>query len=177
MSMCRVLELGAGAALPSLVSCRLDAAFVLITDFPQEEILENIRMMLVKNNITSASKVMGHCWGDDVSQMLSAGTCLENEQCQYDVILMAELLWKDTYSLHDKLLESVFHCLQPGGMALVSFAKRPDPAVEVPHNDDDLFTIASKMGFSVTQLASKDMNDVCSCELVSVTLTMLKKII
>jgi len=35
--------LGAGAALPSLVSIKRNAAKVVITDYPDEDLMENIR--------------------------------------------------------------------------------------------------------------------------------------
>ena len=52
-----VLELGAGAALPSLVSLALGASRVVITDFPNESILDNIKRMVTQNKFTY---LLGH---------------------------------------------------------------------------------------------------------------------
>jgi predicted nicotinamide N-methyase len=175
----RVLELGAGAALPSLVCSRLAAEFLLITDYPDPGILSNIELLLSQNRITTGVAVMGHIWGDDVTPMLTAGKS-DSDPVQFDVIIMAELLWRDTYPLHQKLLSSASQCLASGGIALVSFAKRPiDPGSAeigmVPHNDDDFFVMASKMGFVALQLLSVQKHDVCSNEMVEVTITSLTK--
>lgn len=62
-----VLELGAGAALPSLVALRLGARNTVITDFPDESILANIRHELQANHMTRSaglsSHVIGFQWG------------------------------------------------------------------------------------------------------------------
>lgn len=39
----RVLELGAGAGLPSIISVLAGAKRMVITDYPDEELVENIR--------------------------------------------------------------------------------------------------------------------------------------
>ena len=43
----------------------------------------------------------------------------------FDVVLMAELLWKDTYIHHRALLESVVGTLKKDGVAFAAFAHRP----------------------------------------------------
>lgn len=44
-----VLELGAGSALPSLVACLDGAKHVVVTDYPDSELLENIKDNVDKN--------------------------------------------------------------------------------------------------------------------------------
>ena len=182
--------MGAGAALPSLVCCRLAAEFVLITDYPDTGILNNIKFLLSQNGISVGAAVLGHIWGDDVSSMLTAhsGDCSTSiVPNKFDIIIMAELLWKDTYLLHEKLLTSASQCLSPGGIILVSFAKRPVPSDSglssqtrelKPHDDNDFFSLAAKSGFEVVQLVSVQKNDVCSSssEMIEVTITSLTKI-
>jgi len=46
----------------------------------------------------------------------------------FDVVLHAELLWKDTYPLHALLLQTTAQLLRPGGILLASFAHRPTAA-------------------------------------------------
>ena len=171
----RVLELGAGAALPSLVCCRLKASFVLITDYPSNGILENEAELLAENGIVTPTAVLGYEWGHDVSPLLCAGVKEEKHSpTKYDVILLAELLWHDTYPLHDKLLQSTLRCMNPDGVALVSFAKRPFVAAgESVRNDDDFFSRAEELGFIVSHLFSKVMQDVCDSNYVEVSVTSL----
>jgi hypothetical protein len=69
---------------------------------------------------------------------------------QFDVLFHAELLWKDTYPLHDALLTSTRILLRDGGLLLVSFAHRPSSSEShMPANDLEFFAkAASVYGFS-----------------------------
>ena len=50
----RVLELGAGAGLPSIVCALAGASRVVITDYPDEELIQNIRWN-VDHNVSEGS--------------------------------------------------------------------------------------------------------------------------
>lgn len=69
-----VLELGAAAALPSLVAA-LSAAKVVITDYPDPELIENIQYNVNNGGLSPENirnvKVMGYIWGNDVSDILA----------------------------------------------------------------------------------------------------------
>lgn len=118
-----VLELGAGVALPSLVSSRLGAACVVTTDFPAPGVLDNITQLLVENEIHTGIRVASLIWGEPLDSAVFDSVPCNNQK--FDVILMAELLWKDTYPLHEKLLKSLVMYLCPQGLALMAFAHRP----------------------------------------------------
>ena len=197
-----ILELGAGGALPSLVCAKLNCQRMVISDYPDADILTNITDLIVENNLTRDNEVnnivvIGHIWGESVVKLLqvcetsgnvppqtvcgSAATQVNsktnhdrntitntNTHCsrycncndattsnialntkhnirdncpiqshhaspapphvpqRFDTILLAELLWKDTYSQHHALLSTVVQCIQPTtGRALVCFAHRP----------------------------------------------------
>jgi len=45
----RILELGAGAAVPSMIAALRGASYVLITDYPDKELVENIKYNLSEN--------------------------------------------------------------------------------------------------------------------------------
>jgi EEF1A N-terminal glycine/lysine methyltransferase len=75
-----VLELGAGAALPSLVAAYNDAALVVATDYPDEDLLENIRFNIAANSggggattpaLPHAPLCRGYIWGADPTDLLS----------------------------------------------------------------------------------------------------------
>jgi predicted nicotinamide N-methyase len=196
----RVLELGAGAALPSLVCCCLGAALVVSTDFPDESILENMRDVFCENGFpvsdvspSSASspmvRVLGHAWGESVEAIMTA-----SGGDGFDVIILAELLWKDTACLHGALLRSAAACLAPGGSLLVSFGERPPASGGVPHGDidttpplreDDFIRLATTTGASVSSgevvtfraqelRRREDLADVCSSCPLTVRLLRLE---
>mmetsp|Transcript_13387 Transcript_13387/g.28844 ORF Transcript_13387/g.28844 Transcript_13387/m.28844 type:complete len:744 (+) Transcript_13387:297-2528(+) len=77
-----VLELGAGAALPSLVllaqqEAARRARAVVISDYNNEAIVEAIRANVARNkhvlvDAPSRCRVVAHTWGDDVAPLLEA---------------------------------------------------------------------------------------------------------
>ncbi|KAK6331143.1 hypothetical protein TWF696_003212 [Orbilia brochopaga] len=102
-----VIELGAGAALPSLISALAGAETVVITDYPALEILANITANINLNAdrlATSTSpKVYGHTWGalsEPVAQRF---------QHAFTRIIAADTLWMDWE--HENLIASIIHFL------------------------------------------------------------------
>ncbi len=91
-----ILEIGSGSALPSLVASRLSPNHVVITDYPEETIIQNIEESIEENHLDSSFiTVLGYKWGDDVTELLQ--TLSGN---LFDIIILSEVLWKDTYSEH-----------------------------------------------------------------------------
>lgn len=103
-----ILELGAGAALPSLVSVKLGAKSIIITDYPDQELIENIehncRLNKIdnigndtinndRNNDNSLVNIRGLVWGD------------RSLKSKVDVVIMCDLVFN--HSEHLKLLESM----------------------------------------------------------------------
>lgn len=97
-----VLELGAGAGLPSLVCAAGGAKQVVVTDYPDTELIDNLR-----HNIESNAHLMSHncvaegyLWGADASALtrpVPAG--------KFDLLIMADLLFN--HSEHAKLARTV----------------------------------------------------------------------
>lgn len=143
-----VLELGAGAALPSLCASKLGARICVATDYPGKDVVENISRQFAANGIeASQAFAKAFVWGEDTTPLLE----LTNGD-GFDTVLMSELLWKDTKALHAALLGSLKTLLAPHGIALISVVHRPTATHSV---DDDLefFRIAStKFGLAVTLL-------------------------
>lgn len=140
------LELGAGGALPSLVAASLGARSVVITDYPAEGVIENITDAISANSLTNAVAV-GHIWGtDNLLTLLRLGDISASDNLQgYEVVFLAELLWKDTYPLHRNLLESLSGCLnRQTGIAFMTVAHRPTSTL-INHradNDMEFFSVA-----------------------------------
>lgn len=109
------LELGAGTALPSLLSSLLGAARVQVTDYPSEATLSNLRQVVARNCVRANSPsgavapvvaVDGHEWGD-----LSSGFALENRG-KFDRVFVCDCLWMPWQ--HGKLRKSVAWFLREG---------------------------------------------------------------
>ena len=170
----RVLELGAGASLPSLVCGKLRCDKLVISDYPDDNILNNIKELIIENELMTSCEdisVRGHIWGEDVEMLLkdddkSSTMVLNTDQevlnnNKFDTIILAELLWKDTYSLHNSLLLSVVKCLKPStGRVLVGFAHRPVDGIHSVDNDLEFFELAEKnYNLSIKLLETRELND------------------
>lgn len=126
-----VMELGAGTGLPSLVCCKLQARVVVCTDFPEPIVIDNLNTVKNRNKCENMI-VQSLEWGND--EQLAHARSLTSDSKGFDVILLAELLWKDTYKLHDVLAKSVKMICADGGIVLVAFAHRPSEE-HTPDND------------------------------------------
>ena len=117
-----VLELGAGAALPSLVAAKLGASIVVASDYPEPTILNHISVSSRLNDVNIV--VQAHVWGQSVESLLD-----KSDSKGFQLILLAELLWKDTYALHTDLLKSIAEALNVAdhGVVLAAFVHRPAP--------------------------------------------------
>ncbi|ELU37067.1 nicotinamide N-methyltransferase [Rhizoctonia solani AG-1 IA] len=108
MELCRdkaVLELGAGGALPSLVAALCGAHQVVITDYPDAPLLDNITRN-IDHNIPSHihPNVKGYVWGTNPEKLFqcldrtnSAGDSLVDartvEKNAFDVIILSDLIF------------------------------------------------------------------------------------
>lgn len=149
-----VAELGAGAALPSIVAGKLEAKLVLVTDFPELSILENIDHAILRNKVLNAVSV-GYKWGECVDcisskkiEYLGGNTNIDGEVVKsnqnVEVILLADVLWRDTYPFQRALLESISLLLsRDNGIVLIGIAHRPCDG-HSPSNDLEFLTMANE---------------------------------
>jgi predicted nicotinamide N-methyase len=136
-----VLELGAGSALPSLVAAVLEARTVIITDYPEPTIIGNIDVLIKLNGLDNAHSSALR-WGETVDHILETIHSSPHSTGKFNVILCAELLWRDTYSQHDNLLRSISQCLcRESGIAVATFVHRPT-AEHKPEHDLEFFSAA-----------------------------------
>jgi len=99
-----VLELGAGGGLPGLVTVLNGAKKTILTDYPDQILLDNL-LLNVAQNIPPPSRahvdVLGYIWGKPVDKLLSAAS---PEEDMYDLIILSDLIFN--HSQHDALLRT-----------------------------------------------------------------------
>lgn len=95
----RILELGAGGGLPSLVAASNQASEVIITDYPDPALVDNLRLN-VQANLTEETKqkttVKGFIWGADPTDLVARGP--------FDVVILADLVFN--HSQHEALIRT-----------------------------------------------------------------------
>ncbi|TVY30026.1 Protein N-terminal and lysine N-methyltransferase [Lachnellula hyalina] len=117
-----VLEVGAGTGLGGLVACLRGARRTVVSDYPAEEVLENIRTNVERNVTVRRGKegegkalgeieVRGHEWG-----VLDDGFAVENKSA-FGRVLVADCLWMPWQ--HGSLRRSICWFLSEEGRAWV----------------------------------------------------------
>ncbi|KIW03633.1 uncharacterized protein PV09_05385 [Verruconis gallopava] len=154
-----ILELGAGAGLPSLICALNGANRVIVTDYPDPELIENL-----KTNIEQCSaftnpgilETTGHLWGDSVDSLLAL-LPPNNKPTGFQTLILADLLFN--HSEHVKLLHSIEHTLQHSSdaCALVFFTPYRPWLLE---KDLAFFELAKQAGFMVEKIFEKLMEKV-----------------
>lgn len=119
----RVLELGAGAGLAGIMASIIGAEYTVITDFPAEEILANIKLNILRNfksraslvsrdrDLASIIVVQAHKWGitDDSFSLIQKGT--------FTRVIVCDCLWMS--SQHEELQKSIAWFLASNGLAWI----------------------------------------------------------
>ncbi|CAG8655914.1 4838_t:CDS:2, partial [Paraglomus occultum] len=157
-----VLELGAGAALPSFVAMLNGAEKVVITDYPDNILMQNIEYNL--SNIFSNSQerekfaVMGHIWGKDTRPLLNLISSNSSQSSDFvsplfDLIILSDLIFN--HSQHNALLSTCQSCLSPSGVALVFYTHHKP---HLAHKDMNFFELAQKeFDFRVEKIYERRM--------------------
>lgn len=163
-----VLELGAGVGLPSIVASKLDAGLVVCSDFPDSDLLDHVKTVALTNRCSNFF-VEPHRWGDVVDNLVGHVECNGG----FDVIILAECLWKDTYRQHDNLWNSVTKCCHPVGststtIVLISFAHRPCDGHTPDHDLEFIKKGKNMFGFDCKLIKSVDKyHDAMECDVVT----------
>ncbi|QDS76220.1 hypothetical protein FKW77_008579 [Venturia effusa] len=154
-----VLELGAGAGLPGIVSAIKGASSVVISDYPDSDLIENIAHNIVTcNEVVDKSKLhaSGHLWGAPVENLIAL-LPQESRLKKFQTVLLADLLFN--HSEHAKLISSIKQTLQKdaNACALVFFTPYRPWLLE---KDLSFFDLARDHQFQVKQIFEKVMDDV-----------------
>lgn len=144
----KVLELGAGAGLPSIVSAFDGAKFVVSTDYPDPALIDNLEHN-VKQYAEIASKIsaVGYLWGSNIKEVMSNAGFKDNEV--FDILLLSDLVFNHTE--HSKLIKSCKMAIEgnPNAVVYVFFTHhRPHLAKK----DMIFFDIAQSEGFQIEKI-------------------------
>ncbi|KZV80429.1 hypothetical protein EXIGLDRAFT_630171, partial [Exidia glandulosa HHB12029] len=154
----RILELGAGGGLPGIVASLVGAESVVLTDYPDAALIDNLGQN-VQCNVPPSTKcpvhVAGYIWGTDTAPLLS------HSPDGFDLILMSDLIFN--HSQHDALLTTCEKTLSKRAPAFV--AATPSLLVFYTHHrprladrDLDFFAKATSRGWECEEIVTERMN-------------------
>jgi EEF1A N-terminal glycine/lysine methyltransferase len=169
-----VLELGAGAGLPSLVCAILGAKTVVVTDFPDPDLIENIRYNIEhcqeptvvgdEIDIKTVASAEGYLWGANPTHLLAHialnnsthAASAEGSPC-FDILILADLLFN--HSEHAKLISTVKQTLSrsQSSKAFVFFTPYRPWLLE---KDLAFFDLAREAGFNVERVLEETVEKV-----------------
>lgn len=160
-----VLELGAGAGLPSLVCGVLGCRRAVLTDYPDVDIVANMQFNVdaLEETVEEARgrvKVQGYVWGADPAPLLAEldGTDAEESAgagAGFDVLVLADLLFR--HSEHGNMVKSIKMTLKRdrGSVAYVVFTSyRP----WLKDKDLAFFDVARAEGFVVEKILEEKLD-------------------
>lgn len=159
----RTIEFGAGTALPSLVALACGSEFSIITDYPDNDILQAIRESVGYNwescgGPVGRVAVVGHEWGSGAEEILKAAGQLSSstandEELFFDLAILSECIWM--HRSHAALVQSLDSLLHPNrGVALVTYAHHI-PGCEAA--DDAFFDLCRRCRLEIVHEESHEM--------------------
>lgn len=149
-----LLELGAGAGLPSVVCALNGARTVVVTDYPDPDLVQNLRVnaSVGEDHLRpspSPLHVEGYRWGAPPDTVLSY---LPVEKAGFDVLILADVIYN--HPQHHNLISSVRMTLKKSAdaVAFVVFTPYQPWLLE---KIVAFFPLAEANGFVVTKLFEK----------------------
>ncbi|KAI9369022.1 hypothetical protein BJX61DRAFT_183435 [Aspergillus egyptiacus] len=157
-----VLEIGAAAGVPSIVSAIKGARTVVMTDYPDPDLVDNMQQNadasapLIPSDPPSSLYVTGYKWGSDVQPLL-AYLPEESRSKGFDVLIMADVVY--SHREHGNLIKTMQQTMkrEKDALALVIFT--PYEPWLLPRTEK-FFPLAEESGFKVTKVFEKLMDKV-----------------
>ncbi|KDQ17335.1 hypothetical protein BOTBODRAFT_64330 [Botryobasidium botryosum FD-172 SS1] len=159
----RVLELGAGGALPGLVAALNGAKKVVLTDYPDRALIDNIEQNVRTNippNQQDRVNVQGYTWGKAVDSLIAAvsDTHPSAQDNAFDLIILSDLVFN--HSQHDALLNTCEATLAKGSSpygtpCLLVFYTHHRP--HLAEKDLDFFRKAEARGWRCEEFLTERM--------------------
>lgn len=152
-----VLEIGAAAGVPSIVSAIKGARTVVMTDYPDPDLVDNMRRNaassapLIPSTAAAAASlhVEGYKWGNPVDSLFSHLPRSSGADNGFDLLIMADVIY--SHREHGNLLKTMKQSLKrsPESVALVVFT--PYQPWLLP-KIASFFPLAEQEGFHVSQV-------------------------
>ncbi|QPG94465.1 Protein N-terminal and lysine N-methyltransferase efm7 [Epichloe festucae Fl1] len=167
-----VLELGAGAALPSLVAGILGAEKVVASDFPDPDLVANMQKNIDECDETVEPRghmgrtidAVGFVWGADPEPLLARlvvapegngdGATRIRRRRRFDVLVLADLLFR--HSEHGALVKTIRETMRRsrGSAAYVFFTSYRPWKQDL---DMNFFDVARDAGLEVEQVSERKL--------------------
>ena len=149
-----VLELGAGAGLPSLVCASLGARMVVASDYPDPNLLRNLQYNFQSLEGHSNIIARGYLWGNDTEPILAE---LPEPKLGFDLLILADVVFNHTE--HGKLVRTIKSTLKRDleARALVFFTPYRPWLLE---KDLNFFTVVQEQGLVVNKILQLTMDRV-----------------
>ncbi|TFK46266.1 hypothetical protein OE88DRAFT_1707695 [Heliocybe sulcata] len=146
-----VLELGAGGGLPGIVCALNGAKKVMLTDYPDRELVENMQYNVDVNLEEQRKKnvvVQGYLWGQSVDSLLP----LTPDGVGFDLIILSDLVFN--HSQHDALLKTCNLAVSKSSTAcMLVFYTHHRP--KYAQRDLEFFTKARKAGWQCENILTR----------------------
>lgn len=151
-----VLELGAGGGLPALVAGCVGASRVIMTDYPDAPLLDNLRWNIQENarllqssgcdlRLDERMAVEGHIWGRKPELLLDQITG------KYDILILSDLIFN--HSQHAALLDSSEALITPRTGKAYVFHSHHLPQFYL--RDLDFFRRAAERGWRIRNVVKE----------------------
>ncbi|KAG1834104.1 WD40-repeat-containing domain protein [Suillus variegatus] len=106
----RVLELGAGAGLPSIMITRTTPnAVVVASDYPDESLIRALSDNVRRNHASDRCWTVPYAWGNDISPLLMPAQQNPQGSTLFDIIVAADTLWNP--ETHVQFINTLCMCL------------------------------------------------------------------
>jgi nicotinamide N-methyltransferase len=151
-----VLEVGAGAGLPSIICAKNGARKVVVTDYPDADLIENLEKNCALIPEPRNIHATGYLWGAETAKVREYLPSAEQD-AGFDLLILADVLFN--HSEHARLLLSIQQTLKktPDSQALVFFTPYRPWLLE---KDLAFFDLAREGGFTVEKILENVMDTV-----------------
>lgn len=153
-----MLEIGAAAGVPSIVSAIGGARTAVMTDYPDPDLVDNMR-----HNAAAAGELIppggrlhveGYKWGSDVGELLGH---LPSGSEAFDVLIMADVVY--SHREHGNLIKTMHQTLKRSAESVALVIFTPYQPWLLPKTEQ-FFPLAEENGFEVTKIFEKVMDEV-----------------
>ena len=167
-----VLEIGAGAALPSVMAALLGARAVVVSDYPDDNMLQNMRANLTANLPPEQRRravVVGYDWNHSARSLVSTLSGLQNSRRGggdvggaegFNLVLLSDLLYECEHALILRAVASSLAAAPEDARALLTF--QVHDVCQLPKHVA-FFKMAADFGLAVklisTEMAHRQFED------------------